>query len=67
MTFSVVVMENEHPKVVGTVWAASESQANAMAPAVIPEANRASMSIRRVEEREIPLLICDRTPMPCFG
>lgn len=57
MTFSVVVMENDRPKVVGTVWAADECSAQAVAPAVVSEDRRSAISIQRAEDREIPLRI----------
>ena len=56
MTFSVVAVADNREKIVGTIWAAAEVEAQAMArtlfEAVKPEER---VVIRRAEEREIPL------------
>lgn len=55
MTFAVVQMENGMPKkVVGTIWASEESQATMVARDLCGREGR-EVSVRRTEEREIPL------------
>ena len=56
MTFSVVTVADNREKVVGTIWAAAEQEAQAMAASLFnqsPEDGR--VIVRRAEEREIPL------------
>ena len=66
MTFSVVIIEDNRPKVVGTVWASDESSARALAPAIVTSDPSITASIQRAEEREIPLRFCQSEPIPCF-
>ena len=66
MTFSVVIIEDNRPKVVGTVWASDESSARALAPAIADGNPSITVSIQRAEEREIPLRFCQSEPIPCF-
>lgn len=66
MTFSVVVMEDNGAKVVGTVWATDEHNARALAPAIAPSTDCDRVSIRRAEERELPLRFCQTNPIPTF-
>jgi hypothetical protein len=66
MTFSVVVMENNRAKVIGTLWASDESSAQALAPAIVRCEQPAQVCVRRAEEREIPLRFCESNPIPVF-
>jgi hypothetical protein len=56
MTFSVVTVADNREKIVGTIWAAAEVEAQAMVSSLFqalkPEER---IVIRRAEEREIPL------------
>ena len=56
MTFSVVTVADNREKIIGTIWAAAEVEAQAMArslfDAIKPEER---VEVRRAEEREIPL------------
>jgi len=64
MTFSLIAIENNTPKVVGTVWASDESSAQ-MIPQVLGESQAREVSLRREEDREIPLRIVQREPFCC--
>jgi hypothetical protein len=59
MTFKVVsTSENNERKVLGTVWATEETQANVLATAVWGTGSDRKVTIRKAdEESEIPLLI----------
>ena len=62
VTFSVLVVENDRSKVVGTLWAADEAGAKAMAPMLYPHQHSAMVDVRRAEERELPFRIGDTSP-----
>ena len=56
MTFAVLTVGDNREKVVGTIWAAAEAEAQAMASSLFEEQNRDErVVVRRAEEREIPL------------
>jgi hypothetical protein len=56
MTFAVLTVGDNREKVVGTIWAAAEAEAQAMASSLLQEQNRDErVVVRRAEEREIPL------------
>jgi hypothetical protein len=55
MTFSVLITEeNKQTKVIGTVWATEESQANTIARAFAGSAAD-RVCVKKTEERELPL------------
>jgi hypothetical protein len=55
MTFSVLLMKDDQPRVVGTIFAADEANAQTMAPALFNCESGEQVRIRRTEDREIPL------------
>ena len=57
MTFAVVTVAENREKVVGTIWAAAEAEAQVMATSLFTTDDHrdAHVVIRRAEEREIPL------------
>ena len=56
MTFAVIELGGEsHEKVVGTIWAGGESDAQAIASNLFGEPEKERVIIRRDEEREIPM------------
>ena len=56
MTFAVLTVGDNREKGVGTIWAAAEAEAQAMASSLFQEQNRDErVVVRRAEEREIPL------------
>ena len=56
MTFSVVTVADNREKIVGTIWAAAEQEAQAMAASLLePGGGGERIVVRRAEEREIPL------------
>lgn len=58
MTFAVVNIAESRERVVGTIWANGESDAQQMASSLFQgesESQRDSVVVRRAEEREIPL------------
>lgn len=54
MTFWVVLIKENQPQVVGTLWASDERDAEKLAPAICGGAPGATVSVRRTEDREIP-------------
>lgn len=54
MTFSVLLIKENKPQVVGTLWASDERDAEALAPAICTSTSGAKVSVRRTEDREIP-------------
>lgn len=59
MTFSVLLIKENKPQVVGTLWASDEQDAQALAPAICGCAPGAKVSVRRTEDREIPFRLND--------
>jgi hypothetical protein len=56
MTFSVVSVADNREQVVGTIWAAAEQEAQAMASSLFERTEQdPRVVVRRAEEREIPL------------
>jgi hypothetical protein len=56
MTFAVVTVAENREKIVGTIWAAAEAEAQAMATTVLPQTqSEQRVIVRRAEDREIPL------------
>ena len=61
MTFLVLVIKDNQRRVVGTLWAADEAGARAVAPAICPCRDGEKVSVCKTENREIPLRIPDVT------
>jgi hypothetical protein len=60
MTFAVVTVAENRERVVGTIWADGESDAQQIASSLFqsePEPYRERLVVRRAEEREIPLRV----------
>ena len=59
MTFAVVSLAENPKKVVGTIWAAAEVEAQVMAATLFPDAYSRDrhVLVRRDEDREIPLRV----------
>ena len=55
MTFAVVEVGNGNEKVVGTIWASAESEAQSIASDLIRTADQQQVIVRRAEERELPM------------
>ena len=56
MTFAVVTVAENREKVVGTIWAAAEAEAQAMATTLVQgDRQDQRVIVRRAEDREIPL------------
>ena len=55
MTFAVIDMGTGSEKVVGTIWASAENEAQTIAADLLKIPEREKLVIRRAEEREIPL------------
>ena len=58
MTFTVVTISDNRERMLGTIWAAGESEAQQMASSLFPDSGEAKperLVVRRAEEREIPL------------
>jgi hypothetical protein len=58
MTFTVVTVQDDRERMLGTIWAQAESDAQQMATSLFdqgvePKPDR--LVVRRAEEREIPL------------
>jgi hypothetical protein len=59
MTFSVVTVENEREKVVGTIWAEGEAQAQLVASNIYQPSQDRFVTVRLSEQRELPLRLPD--------
>jgi len=55
MTFAVIDTGSGSDKVVGTIWASAETEAQAIASDLLKIPERQTVVIRRAEERELPL------------
>ena len=58
MTFTVVTVSDNRERMLGTIWAAGESEAEQVASSLFPdhgESRPERLVVRRAEEREIPL------------
>ena len=55
MTFAVIETGTGCEKVVGTIWASAESEAQTIASDLLKIPDGESVVIRRSEEREIPM------------
>ena len=58
MTFALVTVGDNRERIVGTIWADGESDAQQIATSIFPETSeekRERLVLRRAEEREIPL------------
>jgi hypothetical protein len=55
MTFSVMLVKDDQPRVVGTIFTDDEANAQSMAPALFSCQTGEQLRIRRTEDREIPL------------
>jgi hypothetical protein len=58
MTFTVVTVSDNRERMLGTIWAAGESDAQQIASSLFPDKGEAAperLVVRRAEEREIPL------------
>ena len=59
MTFSVLVIKDNQPRVIGTLWAADEAGAQAVAPAICTCHDGEKLSVCKTEDREIPFRISE--------
>jgi hypothetical protein len=55
MTFTVIESGSGSERVVGTIWANAESEAQAIASDLLQAPDRDKVVLRRTEEREIPM------------
>lgn len=55
MTFVVVDVGSGNEKVVGTVWAEAESEAQTLMSSLLSASEQEHVIIRRGEEREVPM------------
>ena len=61
MTFKVVSINEASERVVGTVWADAEPQAEVLAASLFAASERA-VQIRRTDDREIPMRVAAELP-----
>jgi hypothetical protein len=57
MTFSVMMLKGDQPRVVGMLWANDQASAEAIAPQMCGGADGDRVQLRITEDREIPLRI----------
>jgi hypothetical protein len=55
MTFAVIQLGETNEKVVGTIWADAESEAQVIASNLLNLPDKERVVIRRDEDREIPM------------
>jgi len=65
MTFSVLVIKDDQPRVVGTLWADDESRARDLAPVMCSCGEGEQVRLLRTESREIPLRVSTSVPQFC--
>lgn len=65
MTFSVMLVKDDQPRVVGTLFTHDEAQAQSMVPALLNCQTGEQLRIRRAEDREIPLRWRDQSIHIC--
>lgn len=65
MTFSVLLVKDDQPRVVGTIFTDDEAKAQSIAPALCTCGNGEQLRIRRTEDREIPLRWRDQSIHIC--
>jgi hypothetical protein len=59
MTFAVIEQGSGDDKVVGTIWATEESQAQSVASDLLNLPEGEKVVIRRAEDRELPMKLFD--------
>jgi len=62
MTFSILLVKDDQPRVVGTLWATDQANAEALAPAICGCSNGESIRVRRTEDRDIPFKLSSAEP-----
>jgi hypothetical protein len=60
MTFSVMMIKDDQPHVVGLLWADDQASAEAIAPQICGQADGDRLQLRIAEDREIPLRIASK-------
>ncbi len=55
MTFAVIQLGNGNEKVVGTIWASAESEAQTIFSDLHRASDQQQVVLRRAEERELPM------------
>lgn len=65
MTFSVLLVKDDQPRVVGTIFTDDEAKAQSMVPALCSCQTGEHVRIRRTEDREIPLRWPDQSIHIC--
>ena len=55
MTFAVIQVGNGNEKVVGTIWASAESEAQTIFSDLLRTPEPQQVVLRRAEERELPM------------
>ena len=65
MTFSVLLVKDDQPRIVGTLFTNDEAQAQSMAPALWRCSEGEQVRVRRAEDREIPLRWPDQSIHIC--
>ena len=63
MTFSVLMIKDNQPRLVGTLFANDQANAEALAPAIWGCSQGESLKICRAEDREIPLRLPSSEPI----
>jgi hypothetical protein len=59
MTYAVISQQDNRDLVVGTLWANADHDAQSVADSFAGPEKKASVTIRRIEPRELPLKIHD--------
>ncbi|HEY8748801.1 MAG TPA: hypothetical protein VIM11_12550 [Tepidisphaeraceae bacterium] len=57
MTFSVMLVKDDQPRVVGTLWTTDEADAVTLAPIMCGCPEGQKIHVRRTDDREIPLRV----------
>jgi hypothetical protein len=63
MTFSVMLVKDDRPRVVGTLWATDQANAETLAPMICGCSEGERIHIRRTDDREIPFRVATNNPV----
>ena len=61
MTFSLMLIKDDQPRVIGTLWANNEANARSLANEFRPCPETEQLRICRTEDREIPFRLADQS------
>jgi hypothetical protein len=61
MTFSMTLISDNQPRIVGTLWANDEDNARSLATLLRPCAESEQLKVSRTDDREIPFRLAEQS------